>query len=48
MSVASDDEVTALVIDCGSGVCRAGFSGDDAPRTVMPTLVGESKFEVID
>ncbi|CAF3302232.1 unnamed protein product [Rotaria socialis] len=27
-----DDDVAALVIDNGSGMCKAGFAGDDAPR----------------
>jgi actin-related protein len=30
----------ALVIDNGSGLCRAGFAGDDVPRAVFPTVVG--------
>merc|ERR1712065_10751 len=33
-----DDEVAALVIDNGSGMCKAGFAGDDAPRAVFPSL----------
>ncbi|MFJ5282973.1 hypothetical protein ACIP66_03830 [Pseudomonas sp. NPDC088429] len=27
-----DDDVAALVPDEGSGMCKAGFAGDDAPR----------------
>ena len=38
-----DEEVTAVVIDNGSGMCKAGFAGDDAPRAVFPTLVGRPK-----
>ena len=34
------DEVQALVIDNGSGMCKAGFAGDDAPRAVFPSIVG--------
>jgi len=26
----------AQVIDNGSGMCKAGFAGDDAPRAVFP------------
>jgi len=26
-----DEEVTAVVIDNGSGMAKAGFAGDDAP-----------------
>jgi actin-related protein len=32
-----------LVIDNGSGLCKAGFSGEDAPRTVFPSIVGVPK-----
>jgi actin-related protein len=38
-----DEEVTAVVIDNGSGMCKAGFAGDDAPRAVFPTVVGRPK-----
>jgi actin len=30
----------SLVIDNGSGMCKAGFSGEDAPRAVFPSIVG--------
>jgi len=39
----AEDEVTALVIDNGSGMCKAGFAGDDAPRSVFPSIVGRAK-----
>ncbi|OZC10960.1 hypothetical protein X798_02104 [Onchocerca flexuosa] len=29
-----DEEVAALVVDNGSGMCKAGFAGDDAPRAM--------------
>lgn len=29
-----------IVIDIGSGVCRAGLMGDDTPRSVFPAIVG--------
>jgi actin beta/gamma 1 len=38
-----DEEVTAVVIDNGSGMCKAGFAGDDAPRSVFSTVVGRPK-----
>jgi len=38
-----DDEVSALVVDNGSGMCKAGFAGDDAPRAVFPSIVGRPK-----
>ena len=27
----ADNDIQALVIDNGSGMCKAGFSGEDAP-----------------
>jgi len=39
----ADDEVQALVVDNGSGMCKAGFAGDDAPRAVFPSIVGRPK-----
>jgi len=36
-------EETALIIDCGSFTSRVGLSGDDAPRSTFPTVVGRPK-----
>ena len=41
-----DDEIAALVIDNGSGMCKAGFAGDDAPRAVFPSIVGRPRHQV--
>lgn len=35
----------ALVIDNGSGMVKAGFAGDDAPRAVFPSIVGRPKMQ---
>jgi actin-related protein len=40
---ADKGESQALVIDVGSGMCKAGFAGDDAPRAVFPSIVGKPK-----
>jgi len=37
------EESTALVIDNGSGMVKAGFAGDDAPRAVFPSIVGRPR-----
>ena len=42
----SDDDVAALVVDNGSGMCKAGFAGDDAPRAVFPSIVGRPRYQV--
>merc|ERR1711959_83723 len=39
----AEEEVAALVVDNGSGMCKAGFVGDDAPRAVFPSIVGRPK-----
>ncbi len=41
-----DEDVAALVLDNGSGMVKAGFAGDDAPRSVFPALVGRPRYEV--
>ena len=41
--MAEDEDVQALVVDNGSGMCKAGFAGDDAPRAVFPSIVGRPK-----
>ena len=40
-----DEEQSSLVCDNGSGMVKAGFSGDDAPRCVFPSIVGRPKTE---
>ena len=42
-----EDEVASIVIDNGSGVCKAGFAGDDAPRAVFPSLVGRPHYRPV-
>ena len=34
----ADDEVATLVVGSGSGMCKAGFAGDDAPRADFPSI----------
>lgn len=36
-----------MVIDNGSGMCKAGFAGDDAPRAVFPSIVGRPRHQGI-
>jgi actin beta/gamma 1 len=37
------DEPVSIVIDNGSGVVKAGFSGEDAPRAIFPSIIGRPK-----
>eukprot|EP00826_Nyctotherus_ovalis_P008956 TRINITY_DN12331_c0_g1_i1.p1 TRINITY_DN12331_c0_g1~~TRINITY_DN12331_c0_g1_i1.p1 ORF type:complete len:380 (+),score=123.02 TRINITY_DN12331_c0_g1_i1:188-1327(+) len=36
-------DTNAIVIDNGTGMIKAGFAGDDAPRSIFPTVVGKPK-----
>jgi len=39
------EEAQALVVDNGSGMVKAGFAGDDAPRAVFPSIVGRPRHQ---
>jgi actin-related protein len=41
----SSESNAAVVIDNGSGMCKAGLSGDDAPRSSFPSIVGRPKYD---
>lgn len=43
--MAEEGEVSAVVCDNGSGVVKAGFAGDDAPRSVFPSIVGRPRHQ---
>lgn len=34
------EEKTPIVVDNGSGLMKAGFSGEETPRWTFPSLVG--------
>jgi len=40
-----DNDVAAVVLDNGSGMMKAGFAGDDAPRAVFPSVVGRPRHQ---
>ena len=39
------EEAACLVVDNGSGMVKAGFGGDDAPRAVFPSIVGTPRHQ---
>ena len=41
--VGDDDDIQSIVLDCGTGTCKAGFSGDDGPRCLIPSVVGRPR-----
>jgi len=46
LQLTMEDEVaTLVVVDNGSGMCKAGFAGDDAPRAVFPSIVGRPRHQ---
>jgi actin-related protein len=34
------DEVAAIVLDLGSHTVKGGYAGEDAPKAVLPSVVG--------
>jgi len=40
-----EEQEEALVVDNGSGMVKAGFSGEDAPRAVFPSIVGRPRHQ---
>ena len=47
MPFTHDDDIAGVVIDNGSGMCKAGFSGDDAPRAVFPAITGHPRYDIV-
>ena len=39
----NEDETEAVIIDNGSGMIQAGYSGNDAPEVCFPTVFGRPK-----
>lgn len=46
-AVVYDEDVLALVVDNGSGLCKAGFAGDDVPHAVFPSIVGRPRHQAV-
>ena len=46
MTDVADDDPRAIVIDNGSGLCKVGIAGDDAPTSVFPSIVGRPRHQV--
>jgi len=43
--MSNEQEAAALVVDNGSGMVKAGFAGDDAPRAVFPSIIGRPRHQ---
>jgi actin-related protein len=44
-SANTDNDVMSLVVDNGSGMCKAGIAGDDAPKALFPSIVGRPRHQ---
>ena len=38
------EDSEAIMLDIGSFNIKAGFAGEDAPKVIMPTILGKPKF----
>ena len=36
--------IPSIVIDFGTGTTKAGFGGDDAPKSIFPSIIGRSRY----
>ncbi|CAD6343943.1 unnamed protein product [Miscanthus lutarioriparius] len=43
VEMADGEDIQPLVCDNGTGMVKAGFAGDDAPRAVFPSIVGRPR-----
>ncbi|CAI0474880.1 unnamed protein product, partial [Linum tenue] len=43
VKMAEGEDIQPLVCDNGTGMVKAGFAGDDAPRAVFPSIVGRPR-----
>ncbi|XLR46603.1 hypothetical protein HN51_030682 [Arachis hypogaea] len=41
--MADGEDIQPLVVDNGTGMVKAGFAGDDAPRAVFPSIIGRPR-----
>jgi actin-related protein len=37
------ESAQTIIIDNGSGMIKAGYAGEEAPRAVFPSIVGVSR-----
>ncbi|XP_072813249.1 actin, cytoplasmic 1-like isoform X3 [Vicugna pacos] len=42
-----EDDVAVLVVDNGSGMCKAGFAGHNVPHATFPSIVGHPRFQSV-
>ncbi|KAL8168218.1 hypothetical protein V2J09_009717 [Rumex salicifolius] len=43
--MAETEDIQPIVCDNGTGMVKAGFAGDDAPRAVFPSIIGRPKHQ---
>jgi len=41
------EESQGIILDNGAYMCKAGFAGDDAPRSVFPPIIGTPKAQAL-
>lgn len=42
------DEINAIVVDVGSNTVKAGFAGEDQPKSVFPSVRGLQKVPFVE
>ena len=47
LDMMSCEQFVPVVIDNGSGMCKMGFSGDDAPMASFSSIVGRPRLHIV-
>ena len=42
----AEEVASAIILDSGSGYCKAGLTADDVPKAVFPAIVGRMKIDM--
>ncbi|KAK7085457.1 hypothetical protein SK128_021433 [Halocaridina rubra] len=45
INMCDEEDASTIICDNGSGMVKAGFAGDDAPRAVFPSIVGRARHQ---
>ena len=43
----SFEDCKCIIIDPGSSTLKAGFAGDDAPRVMIPSVIGRPRLKLV-
>ncbi len=42
----AEEVASAIIMDTGSGLCKAGLTADELPKSIFPSIVGKAKIDL--